>query len=259
MEKTREISSWLPFYNSDSQSRVRLFCFPYAGGSPFIFRNWQASLPESVEVCPVQLPGHVRRLKEPPYRHLKPLVEAIAGTISSVLNKPFTFFGHSMGGLISFELARHLRREGGPQPVHLFVSGLRAPQLPDSDPPFHDLPEPEFLEELRQLRGTPDEIFDHPEMIQIITPVLRADFSVCQTYVYTPEPPLDCPITAFGGVSDPETSDGRLLAWQVQTTSSFTMRMFPGDHFFVNTEQTQVLWALSHELARVAKAVSIFR
>jgi len=194
-----------------------------------------------------------------PYTHLKPLVEAIADAFSPVLDKPFTFFGHSMGGLISFELARYLRREGGPQPVHLFVSGLRAPQLPDSDPPFHDMPEPEFLKELRRLRGTPDELFDHPEMIQIITPVLRADFSVCQTYVYTPEPPLDCPITAFGGVTDPETSDGRLLAWQEQTTSSFTMQMFPGDHFFVNTERAQVLWVLYLELVWVARAVSIFR
>jgi medium-chain acyl-[acyl-carrier-protein] hydrolase len=228
---------------------MRLFCFPYAGAGPFIFRSWPSGLPHDVEVCPIELPGRARRIKEPPYTRLEPLVAGVARLISPVLDQPFAFFGHSMGALISFELARHLRREGGPQPVHLFVSGRRAPQLPDSDPKLYDLPEPEFLDELRRLNGTAREFFEHPEVMQIITPVLRADFSVCQTYVYTAEPPLDYPITVYGGVLDPESSDGRLQAWHEQTTSSFTVRTFPGDHFFLNTAQTELLQALFDELA----------
>jgi medium-chain acyl-[acyl-carrier-protein] hydrolase len=194
-------------------------------------------------------------MKETPCRQLKPLVAAIAEGISHAWDKPFAFFGHSMGALISFELARYLRRERMPQPVHLFVSGRRASQLPDADPPFHDMPEPEFIEELRRLNGTPDEILEHPEMIQLVVPLLRADFSVCQTYVYAPEPPLDCPITAYGGVTDPETSDDRLQAWREQTTASFRARVFPGDHFFLNTEQEQLLRVFSQDLMKIAQAV----
>jgi medium-chain acyl-[acyl-carrier-protein] hydrolase len=255
MPSQREISVWLPNYKPHSTATLRLFCFPYAGGNSFIFRNWQAKLPPSVEVCPVQLPGRATRLKETPCRQIKPLVEAIAGAISHALDKPFAFFGHSMGALISFELARHLRRERLPQPVHLFVSGSHAPQLPDRDPPFHDMPEPEFIEELRRLNGTPDELFKHPEMIQLIVPLLRADFSVCQTYVYAPEPPLDCPITAYGGATDSENGDDRLRAWREQTTAFFRAQFFPGDHFFINTEQEQVLRTFSQDLMKVEQAV----
>jgi medium-chain acyl-[acyl-carrier-protein] hydrolase len=255
MLSQREISAWLPTFKARSTATLRLFCFPYAGGNAFAFRNWQARLPPSVEVCPVQLPGRAVRLKEPPCSQLKPLVEALAEVISHVCEKPFAFFGHSMGALISFELARYLRRERLPQPVHLFVSGRRASQLPDADPAFHDWPEPEFIEELRRLNGTPGELFENPEMMQLIVPLLRADFSVCQTYVYAPEPPLDCAITAYGGVTDPETRDDRLQAWREQTTASFTMRVFPGDHFFINTEQEQMLRALSQDLIKVTQAV----
>lgn len=256
MQHTTEMSDWAPLLKPHSTSIARLFCFPYAGAGTFIFRDWPKSVPKAIEICPVELPGRAGRFKERPYTHLKPLIEGITGIISSALDKPFAFFGHSMGALISFELARHLRRKGLPQPVHLFVSGRRAPQVPDSDPKLYDLPEPELIDKLRRLRGTPDAIFEHPELMQMIIPVLRADFSVCQTYLYTPELPLDYPITVCGGETDPETADGRLEAWREQTTSSFAAQIFPGDHFYLNTAQVQVLQVLSLELAQLVKAVS---
>jgi medium-chain acyl-[acyl-carrier-protein] hydrolase len=153
-----------------------------------------------------------------------------------------------MGGLIGFELARLLRREYGLNPVHLFVSGRRAPQIPDSDPPIHALPDFEFLEELRHFNGTPEAVLENTELMQLLLPVLRADFAVIETYVYTPGPALDCSITAFGGLQDCEVRCDRLEAWREQTNASFSLQMLPGDHFFLNSAQPLLLQALSREL-----------
>ncbi|BAZ11497.1 putative thioesterase [Calothrix sp. NIES-4071] len=133
-------------------------------------------------------------------------LEAIAPAFLSYLDKPFAFFGHSMGGLVSFELARLLRNEYRIHPAHLFISGRRAPQIPDTKPPIHDLPELAFKEELRHLGGTPSSVLDNPELMQLLIPMLRADFAVLETYVYKHEQPLDCLITVFGGLQDTEVS-----------------------------------------------------
>ncbi|MCI0529785.1 MAG: thioesterase domain-containing protein, partial [Nitrospira sp.] len=183
---------------------------------------------------------------------LSPLVQVIAQALFPYLDKPFAFFGHSMGALVSFELTRHLRRQYRLGPVHLFVSGHHAPQIPDPDPPVHTLPEPAFLEELSRLNGTPKEVLEHTELMHLMLPTLRADFAVCETYTYTTEPPLDCPISAYGGLQDLEVSRDSLEAWQVQTRTSFSLRMFPGDHFFLHTAQPLLLRVLSWELHQLA-------
>jgi surfactin synthase thioesterase subunit len=148
--------------------------------------------------------------------------------------------------LVSFELARRVRRQYGAHPVHLFVSAGRAPQVPHRGPPIHTLPEKEFLAELRRLNGTPSELLDHQELMEIMLPLLRADFAVYETYVYSSEPPLNCPISAFGGLQDDRVNDGELEAWRAQTSGSFSLQMFPGDHFFLN--QPLLLRVLSEEL-----------
>jgi medium-chain acyl-[acyl-carrier-protein] hydrolase len=114
------------------------------------------------------------------------------------LDRPFAFFGHSMGGIISFELARHLRRKHGIEPDHLFISGRRAPQLPEEDPQIHELPEREFLAEVERLNGTPKEVLANAELQEIIVPLLRADFAACHTYTYLPGP-LCAPLSPFPG------------------------------------------------------------
>lgn len=212
------------------------------------FRSWPNSLPPTVEVCPVELPGRGTRLKEPPFTRLSPLVQAIAHAILPHLDKPFAFFGHSMGALVSFELTRLLRRNYSRSPVHLFVSASRAPQVPDPDPPIHALPEPEFLEELRCLNGTPKEVLENTELMQLLLPILRADFAVIETYVYAPEPAQDFPITAFGGLQDREVSCDALEAWREQTSASFSLQMLPGNHFFIQSAQPLLLQFLSREL-----------
>jgi medium-chain acyl-[acyl-carrier-protein] hydrolase len=184
------------------------------------------------------------------------LVEALAQALRPHLDKPFAFFGHSMGATISLELARYLRRELSVEPVHLFVSGSRAPQARNREPANYDLPEAEFLEELRRLNGTPAEVLDYPELMRLMVPVLRADFALVQTYAYKAAAPLSCPITAFGGLQDKALNHRRLQAWQAQTAAQFSLKMIPGDHFFIHESEALLLAAISKELKRMMKRLS---
>jgi len=179
-ETTR--SRWLARWGEKPEATVRFFCFPYAGGSTNTYRTWQGLLPESIDVAPVQLPGRGERLSEPPFDRLTEMVEALARELMPYFDKSFAFFGHSMGALISFELTRWLRRHNKTMPSHLFVSGRRAPQVPEPVAPTGNLLEQEFIERVRQLNGTPKEVLDHPELMQLVIPLLRADFAVCETY-----------------------------------------------------------------------------
>jgi len=240
--------SWIACRKPNPQARLRLFCFPYAGTGASIFRTWSDGLPADVEVCPVQFPGRGTRLMETPFTQISPPVQVLAQAMAPLLDKPFAFFGHSLGALAGFELARQLRRQSGVQPVRLFVSADRAPQIPHGDRPIHALPEGEFLGELRRLNGIPGKVLEDVELMQFMLPVLRADFAAYETYVYSSEPPLNCPISAFGGLQDRRVSRGDLEAWRDQTSASFSLRIFPGDHFFWHTTQPRLLQVLSEEL-----------
>src|SRR5262245_43596499 len=198
-------SRWIKFYRRALDAKMRLICFPYAGGSAQIFRNWADKLPSNIEVCPVQLPGRGDRLREEPFKHITPLVEKIAQELSTFLKEPFALFGHSLGAIISFELAVKLRREGHRPPARLFVSGRRSPFIQDKDQITYNLPTGEFVEELKRLNGTPKEILDNDELMQVMLPALRADFEMSQTYKSDADRQVDCPITVFGGLEDPET------------------------------------------------------
>lgn len=239
------------------QATLRLFCFPYAGGNAQTFRNWSNQLPDTIEVCPAELPGHGRRMKEPPHSDLKALLEEIVAVIPHYFDKPFAFFGHSMGALIAFELTRLLRDRlwqrakldrAQSLPDHLFVSGRRAPQIPEDDPPSYNLPDAELIKKLRWLKGTSAKILDDPEMMQLMLPILRADFAVCETYKYQPAAPLPCPITAFGGWRDPAIRHGGLKGWREQTTNNFTKKTFPGNHFFLHSAEASLLKFIQKQL-----------
>lgn len=242
---------WVTYPKPNPHASLRLFCFPYAGGGALSFRGWPDRLPPTIEVCPIELPGRGMRLREAPFTRLSLLVEAIAQSLLPHLDKPFAFFGHSMGALISFELARLLLRANGCSLTHLFISGRRAPQIPEPKPPIHRLPETEFLEELRHLNGTPEAVLANEELMQLLLPTLRADFAVLETYTYRLEPPLNYPITAFGGLQDPDVSCEMLGAWRDQTSTTFSLQMLPGDHFFLHTAQPLLLQSLNQALNRI--------
>jgi medium-chain acyl-[acyl-carrier-protein] hydrolase len=242
------LNGWAIFPKPEPNARLRLFCFPYAGGGASIFSPWVRILPPEVEVVAVQPPGRESRLSEKPYSDMTELVDAMHRELRPHFDKPFAFFGHSNGGLMAFELARRLRREGRPGPVHLYVGGRPAPQVVRTEEPIHNLPEPEFLDALRRLKGTPEEILQNAEIMELIMPLLRADFSLGETYRYTHEPPLDVPISAYGGRRDDEVSVDEVEAWREQTTAAFRLQVFPGDHFFINGDRALVLAELSREL-----------
>lgn len=249
-------NSWTVVPKPNPSAKLRLFCFPYAGGGASIFYGWPQGLPSEVEVCGVQLPGREGRLNEKPFSDLHALADTAAIALEPYFEKPFAFFGHSNGGLIAFELTRRLRREGKSMPLQLFPSGLSAPQVKSNQSPIHTLPESEFIQELRRFRGTSEEILQNAELMQLILPLLRADFTLSETYVYTPEPPFsDIPITALGGAQDTEVHPEVLSAWREQTSDTFRQSMFPGDHFFVNSHRSMVLEALTRELRMLLTAM----
>jgi medium-chain acyl-[acyl-carrier-protein] hydrolase len=247
----RGTDSWLTRFTPNARARMRLFCFPYAGGGAYIFRDWANHLPVTIEVCPMQPPGRGNRLDEEPFTDLDSLTQSVAIALAPYLDKPFAFFGHSMGGMVSFELAHKLRREYGVEPAHLFVSGCRAPQTPYSNPITFDLSEQELIGELRRLKGTPSELLEHPEWVKLMIPTLRADFKICQTYTYSAKPPLSCSITAFGGLHDEDVRQEHLTAWRAHTIASLSLQMLAGDHFFLHTSESTLLQLLSRQLNRL--------
>jgi medium-chain acyl-[acyl-carrier-protein] hydrolase len=251
--KTSTVSAerWLAYREANPRARLRMFCFPYAGGGASAYRGWGASLPQEIEVCPVQLPGREGRLREQPFTRPEELIQAVTDALIPWFDLPFVFFGHSMGAMIGFELSRELRRRGQTLPLHLFVSGRRAPQLPTRDEPIHDLPEPEFIERLRELNGTPEEVLQHAELMKLLTPLLRADFAVNETYSYLEEAPLDLGISAFGGLADLDVKRDDVEAWSIQTRGRFRMRMMPGDHFFLHPQKDLIIESVARDLAEI--------
>jgi medium-chain acyl-[acyl-carrier-protein] hydrolase len=205
-------------------------------------------LPGSVEVCPVQIPGRETRFREPAFTRIPALTEALTEGLRPHLDRPFAFFGHSLGALVAFEVARRLRQDSGTEPVQLFVSGCAAPQAQVQDRPIHNLPADEFWKEVQGLNGTPREVLANEELRELLLPVLRADFALCETYALEPDSPLHCPVFALGGLGDDTVASQDLEGWRERTSGPFRLRMLPGDHFFLKTSQPLLLRILSEEL-----------
>jgi medium-chain acyl-[acyl-carrier-protein] hydrolase len=245
---THSTDRWFERYPSTAALRLRLVCLPYAGGGPGIYSSWSALLPQSVELGSVLLPGRGMHVKEAPVTSIAPLVQQLSDSLASYLDVPLALFGHSMGALLAFELARELRRRGWTQPVILLVSGHAAPQLPPLAEPIHDLPDSEFVQHIRDFEGTPDEVLQHVELMQIVLPILRADFSMLEAYQYVDEGPLSCAVSAFGGWQDSSLQQEQLEAWRQQTLGPFRLRMFQGGHFYLNQARPALLQAINHDL-----------
>lgn len=246
---------WLAYSRPNPAGRLRLFCLPYAGGGASVFRAWFKAFSREIDVCAVQLPGRETRLKERPWRAMPELVRDLAQGLEPHLDLPFVLFGHSMGALISFELTRHLRHQGAPLPLHLFVSGCRAPQLPRTEDQKHLCSDSELWEELRRLGGTPAEVLEDGEFIDWYLPTLRADFAVCETYEYVHEAPLSCSITALHGERDEEVSYEDSQKWSTQTQRAFSLLTFPGEHLFIQTELKLVVRAVVEQLAALMRSL----
>ena len=228
-ERSRE--RWLAFYRQLPGSRMRLFCLPNAGGGASAYRHWQGIMPADIEVCPVQPPGRENRILEAPFCSIEGLIEAIDAALGPMLDRPFALFGHSMGAAVAFEWAHRLRLARGLEPRLLIVAARAAPQLPRTWPSMYDLPDDELKRRLRDLAGTPEGVLENEELMDLLLPLLRADFQIHDTYRPTTRPPLSCPIVAFGGHDDDAVPDESLRRWSEVSAGRFDLQFLPGDHF----------------------------
>ncbi|HEX4367461.1 MAG TPA: alpha/beta fold hydrolase [Rhodopila sp.] len=222
------------------QRRVRLVLLPHAGGGANTYRQWPGMMPSGVDVRPVQLPGRERRFSEPPIARMDALLDALVPALLPLLDLPFALFGHSMGSCIAHALALRLGDLGLPKPCLLIASGRDAPHLPRRKRILHTLAEPEFLEELRCLNGTPAEVLENRELLDLVMPMLRADFALVEEYRPGPGR-LECPIVVLGGETDAETTPEGLAAWSARTTAPTRVVMLPGGHFFTETARAEVV------------------
>jgi surfactin synthase thioesterase subunit len=224
-----------------------LFCFCHAGGNAMVFRPWKQRLAPVIEVLPVQIPGRGGRSTEPLVTRMTALADMTAAALAGYIDRPFAFFGHSMGALLAFEVAHRLRDRRGIEPVHFFASGRRGPEDPGL-PPIHILPHDGLVQRLREMNGTPAEVLEHPELLELVVPVFRADAEVLETYEYKPRTPLSCPMTVLGGIGDVDVTVEHLNAWQRYSTGAFRRCMFPGDHFYLLNAPDQVIDVLRQKL-----------
>jgi medium-chain acyl-[acyl-carrier-protein] hydrolase len=239
---------WFEHLSREKQPALRMFCFPYAGGSSQVFRTWQRYFPPEIDLCLAHLPGRGPRISEKAYTSLQSLVSALAEHLCDQIDIPFVFYGHSMGSLISFELARELFRKYNTGPRHLFLSGRYAPQWPKNERATFSLPEDEFIAEVRDLNGTPDELLNDPETRQLFLPLLRADFQLVQTYKYQKDQPLPCPLTIYGGLQDRRVPVESLRDWSSHSISDCKVRMFNGDHFFIRSCEKEFVNMLRNDV-----------
>lgn len=233
------MSSWMmPPVNP--AARMRLFCLSYAGGGASAYRNWLRRSSESLDIVAVQLPGRENRMAEPLLTSMEDLVTQVSKEIAQALDRPFAIFGHSLGARVAFEVIRELRRCGQPLPSHLFVSGSRSPEIPEPRP-LHHLGDDDFVRELRRFSGTPQVILQNEELMELFLPILRADFTIDETYRYTVAPPLPVSIIAFHGSDDDEATLEEMEGWQRHTASNFRLRTIRGGHFFIQDAWRDVL------------------
>lgn len=231
---------------------ITIHCFPYSGGGASLFRRWQSSLPLGVQVRPFQLPGREERFDEEPFRSFEAVMQHMREVLLPSLTPPYALFGHSMGALIAFEIAREMRRRGAALPVRLFVSGTDAPQMLRFENPVHARTDAAVLEHLRMLGGASDDFLADAELQQLFLPLLRSDFRVAETFVYRDEPPLPCPISMFAGTEDRLTTPSAVDRWREQTSGDFRLRWLPGDHQFVNSAQAELLTSIGEDLGSLA-------
>jgi medium-chain acyl-[acyl-carrier-protein] hydrolase len=233
---------------------MRLFCFPYAGAGASVYQPWKTMLPQGVELCAIQMPGREVRISERPITEWPSLIRQLESAILPWLDCPFAFFGHSLGALVAFELAGALRRRGHAEPLHLFVSGRAAPHLVGQEP-IHALPEPEFVQAVARMNGTPQEVLQSKELMSLLIPLLRADFTLSETYRHQGDPSLTTSMSAYGGRDDLDAPPDKVAAWRQHTHGAFRHVTLPGGHFFVNQSRTELLAEVNGELHQALRGL----
>ena len=241
-------SPWPTPLNTVASPRALVVCLPFGGGSASAYRPWAARFPANVQLCAVDLPGHAARFAEPLLTHAEQIVAELLGLPD--LPVPFVLFGHSVGALLAYEWASRLQQAGRPAPTHLVVSGRAAPQTMRSPAPIHGLDNADFLSEVHRYQGLPDEVLAHQELIDLFLPILRADFTITETYSHAPRPALRTPLLILGGEQDPMVAPAELSHWRALTTAPSRIETFPGGHFYLDRHRDALVDRLVSLLPR---------
>ncbi|KUN81012.1 oleoyl-ACP hydrolase [Streptomyces bungoensis] len=238
---------WCRRFHPAPEAAHRLVCFPHAGGSASYYHPVSAALSPRVDVVAVQYPGRQDRRNEPLIDDVGTLADQVHHALRGWDDRPLTFFGHSMGALVGFEVARRFEREGR-GPVRLFASGRRAPSR-HRDDNVHRRTDDGIIAEVRAMSGTDDRLLGDDELIRMILPALRGDYRAVETYRCEPGATVDCPVTALVGDSDPKTTVDEARDWQQHTTAEFDLHVLPGGHFYLNSRAAEVLKLLGEHFA----------
>jgi len=249
MSKSSFISPWFACFHPSSTSKIRLFCFPHGGGSPFFFRDWGTSFSQEFELFALNLPGRGNRIQDPLLRDMDDLATAIVDALQPYLDKPFAFFGHSVGALVCFEVARRLEAQGFPSPMRIFISAHEAPHRIAEKTPMYNLPDEELLKVVKELEVIPEGALEDQELADIVLPPLRADFQLAETYQFKGKE-LTAPISAFGGTEDPLVRQIELQEWERYTTGQCQLTMFEGDHFYLESHRSSLIEKISSQLSQ---------
>ena len=250
---TATTANWI-IRSAKPSARMRLFCFPYAGGGAGVYRPWRDAVPDAVEVCAIAPPGREGSFGIPAITDMATLVSGVVHAMDGLLDLPFALFGHSLGSLVAYETALALAHQGRGEPLLLIVSGRGAPHIPSTRPPVYQLPDNVLVNEIARLGGTAAEILEHPEIVELFLPTLRADFQLSDTYRAPESGQLSSPVLALGSHGDDYFTEDALHAWGSVTRGSFSTRMFPGGHFYLNTERDALLDLVGTALLQRLKA-----
>lgn len=235
------------------KKKLTLFCIPFAGGGAAFYRRWVKKMQGLLTVCPVQLPGREERIAEEPYTDMDRMLDDLYAAVTGVVKGPYAVWGHSMGGKIAYELEKRMEKSGNMAQC-LFISGSRVPGILESRPIYH-LPDEQFKKELERFEGTPKEILENQEWLDFFLPMLRADFTMDETYQDDSGTVLHAPIAAFGGKDDREADARMLCQWKNYTDSHFEQKMFEGGHFYLREHEDEVIQNIIGCLRRIADGI----
>lgn len=235
--------------------KINVFCLHFAGGNKYSYREYVEKAPAFLNLVALESPGRGARMKEPLISDINAMVNDLYRQISDKVDKtPYALYGHSMGGLIAYLLTLKLRENNHTLPVHLFITGTTGPSATSrSEKKRHLLNQQEFLEEIRELGGMPDEILQNEEMLHYFEPILRSDFMISENYIHGNHAPLNIPFTVITGTNEEMESEDIHL-WQKETTCDIDFKKFPGNHFFIYKYTQEIVDILSKKLHTHIKA-----
>jgi medium-chain acyl-[acyl-carrier-protein] hydrolase len=245
------IEPWFAFRRRASPAaRLRLFCFAHAGGSAAVYRPWVFGAADWLDVIPLEYSGRGTRLGEPLVCELRGIAQLAAAALQQHARAPFALFGHSMGGLVAFEVARMLEHDYGCYPRHVLVAAAGSPRTQPVSEPLHTRSDEALLQHLRLLGGLSDDVANDADLMRRALPIVRADLHALETYVSHDPQPIAASISAPAGSADASFKPSRLAAWSAFTRGAFCTSVFPGGHFFVNTSSALVLHRIHDTLAQ---------